>query len=132
MSECDKEKIREYIKPISVDYDSPIRLFYQQIDNMTKQISGSVDEAVYQEVCKIGIDIDKEKLLSAIHHDRERYDEAFRKGYNKAQEDIVRCQDCKYGHPLIYRGYTECTRVSHIGERHENDWFCADAEKKGD
>ena len=54
------------------------------------------------------------------------------KCYLREPVELVKCKDCKYGHPLIYRGYTECTRVSHIGERHGNDWFCADAEKKGD
>ena len=127
MSECDMDKIREYIKPICADYDSPIRLFYQTVNNIQEQVKGSCDQAVYQAVCKLGIDIEKDKLEQAIHQDRERYEEAYRRGYAKAHEDIIRCKECKYyiepteeeaGGCLIKAGYFPVSE----------NWFCADGQ----
>ena len=126
--ECDREKIQKYIQPINAEYDSPIRLFYHTVDNTLNQIKGSCEQAVYQAVCNLGIDIDKDKLEQAIHQDRERYEEAYRRGYNKAKEDIVRCKDCKYWYPLT----KTCNNVdgaccqSYVAD----DWFCADGEPK--
>lgn len=93
---CDREKIRKYFTPINVEYDSPIRLFYQTVDNIKEQVKGSCDQAVYQAVLNVGVDIDKDKLEQAIHQDRERYEEAYRRGYAKAQEDIIRYMDERF------------------------------------
>lgn len=94
--ECDREKIRQYIQSINAEYDSPIRLFYQTVDNIQEQVKGSCDQAVYQAVLNVGVDIDKDKLEQAIHQDRERYEEAYMRGYVKAQEDIIRYMDERF------------------------------------
>ena len=124
--ECDREKNRKYIQPINAEYDSPIRLFYHTVDNTLNQIKGSCDQAVYQAVCNLGIDIDKDKLEQAIHQDRERYEEAYRRGYNKAKEDIVRCKDCKWhDNADDSPKYLPCMEM-----RTNPNWFCADGEPK--
>ena len=145
---CDREKIRQYIQPINAEYDSPIRLFYQTVDNMQQQIKGSCDQAVYQAVCRLGINIDKDKLEQAIHQDRERYDEAYRRGYNKAKEDIVRCKDCKHRpkepnletyengfdieFPEDSKCPCQCSSDRYYSWYPDDDWFCAEGERRTD
>ena len=59
-------------------YDSPIGLL---IDKMSSEIAKQTDEMVYSAVQKVGIDIDKDKLVSALEQDKQRYRDAYTKGY---------------------------------------------------
>lgn len=64
-------------------YDCPIS---EQIGHMKMLMADEHDDTVIRLVQEIGIEIDKESLVQAIHSDRKRYEEAYRKGYADCQE----------------------------------------------
>lgn len=78
------------------EYDSTMRLIFQKQEEIAKDIANQVDNAVYKAVHKIGVDIDKDKLVQALTQDKERYVEAYRNGYKAREADIIHCRDCKY------------------------------------
>ena len=115
------------------EYDSPIEL---TISDITTQMARNIDEACWQAIQRVGINVDKEKMLIALKQDAERYREAFSKGhdtgYAKRDDEIVRCKDCKY---CFEEGFAN---VRNMCERHpeienpDDDWFCADGERRSD
>ena len=115
------------------EYDSPFEL---TISDIATQMEKKLDELSLKAVQKVGIDVDKDKLLAALKQDAERYREAYAHGYDtgyeKRDEEIVRCKDCKHGdlvknakgEPMI-----ECALL-YKGWLKEPDWYCADAERR--
>lgn len=107
-------------------YDSPIEL---TISDITTQMARNIDEACWQATQRVGINVDKEKMLSALKQDAERYREAFSKGrdtgYVERDEEIVRCKDCKYHDNEKDVNFCDC------GNR-PDDWFCADGKRRED
>ena len=107
------------------EYDSP---FVLNMSDITMQMSQKIDEMCWNAVQRVGIDIDKETLLTALKQDSERYRKAYANGYNagyeKRDEEIVRCKDCKHWD----KDCRECTiKTGWFGCG--ADWFCADGEK---
>ena len=72
------------------NYDSPIDLIYNQIST---DMNYQLDDAIYKQVLCVGIDIDKDKLLSALQQDSKRYREAFDKGYGEAKKNLYDVHD---------------------------------------
>ena len=111
--------------------DSPFELV---VSDITTQMAQNIDEMCWQAVQRVGINIDKEKLLIALRQDSERYREAYAKGYatgyeNRADE-IVHCKDCIYAVDFdcfapLPTGYScEKGHGTHTG-----DWHCADGKR---
>ena len=111
-------------KNIPVDYDSPIKIVVNQ---MTDEIAMFTEDGVMQAVIKAGFDIDKDKLVSILQQDKERYQGAYREGYKSREDEIIHCRDCKYWHETIYDTpkWLPCMSVQTSG-----NWFCADGERK--
>ena len=107
------------------EYDSPFELV---VSDITTQMARNIDEMCWNAVQRVGINVDKEKLLICLKQDAERYREAYKKGYatgyEKRDDDIVRCKDCKH------HGEWSCAVC--IDELFETagNWFCADGEPK--
>ena len=80
---------------------------------------------------RVGINVDKDKLLIALRQDAERYREAYANGYDtgyeKRDEEIVRCIDCKYGNWWSDENVIVCDKLS---KTRDKNWFCADGERK--
>lgn len=117
------------LKIIPTDYDSPIEFhFVQQI---ATEIVKQTDEAVMKAVMNTGINIDQKKLVEALQQDKERYDDAYQKGYlrgyNRREEEIVRCKDCENHECTDMYGDWVCEID---GSHRSPDWFCADAVRK--
>ena len=119
-------------------YDSPINLF-TYVNTMAEQINEKTENAVLQEVHRLGIDIDKETLISVICQDRKRYDDAYQKGYNDAQQKIIRCKDCKYGYCINPSQSDEdkifeCMKypIANLRLTHNPDYYCAEGANKND
>lgn len=104
-------------KEIPVDYDSPINFLVNQ---MADEIAKFTDDGVMQAVVKAGFDIDKDKLVSILQQDRQRYQEAYLKGYKARKDEIIHCRDCIYRYP-----YGNCD----YGDK-DGDFYCADAKIK--
>ncbi len=63
-------------------YKSPIEIY---TENTLKEIVKQRDGYIFQEVQRIGVDVDKEELLRALKYDRNQYDA----GYADGQRDAV-------------------------------------------
>lgn len=113
----------EALKDIPADYDSP----FEFVTRMADSIAQFTDDGVMKAVINAGFNIDKDKLVSALNQDKERYGTAYRKGYatgyEKREEEIVRCKDCKH---WWYGNYCD----KHGKGQGNADWFCADGEQK--
>lgn len=122
------KKVMERINDIHIDYDSPINIITQMSNNILQM----TDDGVVKAVVKAGFNIDKDKLISILQGEKQRYSEAFKNGYNARNDEIVRCKDCKYGkiHPCAE--YTTCLKeysCLYMNTR-SSDWYCADGERK--
>lgn len=68
-------------------YDSPINIYMQRnIDSVAKEISEKENAYVMGCVHKIGVDIDEKALIAALQEDRERYEEAYHKGWRDCEK----------------------------------------------
>ena len=59
-------------------YDFPIS---EQIGTLQTMMAEEHDKMILRAVQKIGIQIDQDSLVQAIKNDRQRYEEAYKKGY---------------------------------------------------
>ena len=119
---------------LHVDYDSPIEIDFATniISNMTKEMTEHIDNETFHAICQAGFYIDRKKMIQALKQDKERYTDAYSRGYSKGRDDrdkqIVRCKDCEY-----WLSNTEfCTKWSVNCHVHHTspDWYCADAERR--
>ena len=91
---------------ITVPYDSPISLNTVRPsieEEFARMFDDKVGKMTVKAVQKVGIDIDKDKLISAIQQDKERYQEAYIRGVEDARTDVtvVSSNDVgKYFHEL--------------------------------
>ena len=112
------------------EYDSPFEL---TMSDIATQIAKNIDENCWHAVQRVGINVDKNKLLNALRQDAERYREAYANGYDtgyeKRDEDIVRCENCKNKECWGRAGDVVC---GIDGTPHRPDWFCADGERQDD
>lgn len=108
---------------MKIDYDSPINLIYHTHD-LIEKVNNETDKEIYRAICKMGIDIDKGKLLSAIRQDKQRYENAYQNGYYDAKDEIILCKNCE--HRKFFKGISSC-------EEHfiktKDDFYCADAKR---
>lgn len=105
------------------EYDSPLIL---NVSDIATQMARNIDEMSWQAIQRVGIDVDKDKLLAALKQDAERYREAYANGYDtgyqKRDEEIIRCKDCKH-----YK-YGMCDLFHPHGCA--ETWFCSDGERR--
>lgn len=124
------------------EYDSPLGLI---IGDLATQAAKSIDEmswqAVLQAVQDVGINVDKDKLLAALNQDAERYREAYANGhhtgYEKRDDEIVRCKDCVFAEkyaPGCSENEYRCVSAELQGcdAYHDENWYCADGRRYDD
>lgn len=76
-----------------MNYESPINIISQSVQNIHGKIEGEVMKMIYS----YGISIDRDELLKALAYDREQYT----KGYIDAMRGKIRCADCDHYLPCI-------------------------------
>jgi len=101
-----------------MSYKSPI-------DLIVNQMNMSFENEIFKAVQNVGVSVDKDELLKALQYDREQYQKGFSDGYEKRDEDIVRCKDCKYF--IADKG--ECVRHHFVVYFSNGLWFCADGRR---
>lgn len=118
------------------EYDSPFEL---TMSDITTQMARNIDEMCWQAIQRVGINVDKEKLLTALKHDAERYRKAYANGYDtgyeKRDDELVRCRDCEYWSAERINDYNKCERWINVGVKNfatMGDWFCADGKRRDD
>ena len=103
-------------------YDSPISII---MSDMKYKIDEQIGQAIVTVSQKAGIDVDKEKLLKILTNDKQRYEDAYERGYKARDNAIVRCKDCMYnrGNPYNYI----CKIQEHLGGviKDSDYFFCA-------
>ena len=60
-------------------YKSPIEVITESIESQVRQKGES---QIYEEVRRIGIEVDKAELIKALRYDREQYYEGYSRGYS--------------------------------------------------
>jgi hypothetical protein len=79
------------------DYDSPIDTITQLAsDAIVEKIDKMIHDEMIKEALKITVNVDKDKLQRALEQDKDRYKDAFYKGYSAGKNDICRCENCYY------------------------------------
>lgn len=64
-------------------YKSPIEVMIERING---QIKYEAENAVYKEVRRIGVNVDKGELIKALRYDREQYEKGYLDGYNNGRK----------------------------------------------
>ena len=112
-----------------MSYQSPIDIIQSKmqhiIDSTNKQLDDKMDDAIYQAVVQIGINVDKDELLKALAYDRRQY----QKGYNDRDREIIRCGECKNARPW-YGDKSICDLWSEKGIDVFNDGYCNYGKRK--
>ena len=108
-------------------YDSPFEII---LNGITTQIAKKTDEMTFKAIQQAGITVDKDKLLEILRQDSDRYREAYHRGYasgyQKRDDDIVKCKDCRYWNKSNSEGFCPY----HFNAKEE--WYCADGDRKED
>ena len=70
-------------------YDSPFNVDYSSvIGSVAKNLGQKIDDAVLIELRNIKLNIDKDKLISALNQDMSRYEQAYKEGFKAGRESI--------------------------------------------
>ena len=94
-----------------MSYQSPIEVIHTQMQSQ-------IEEEIYKAVMRVGVSVDKDELLKALHYDRNQY----QKGYNDRDSEIIRCRDCKY-YELVDGIFPVCNKWAK-GCQTEPDGYC--------
>ena len=70
-----------YDSPISIEEMGPAQI----MEDIHRDAAGSIEKMTMAAVGKIGVHVDRDKLIQALQADRARYEEAYRRGW----------EDCK-------------------------------------
>ena len=65
-------------------YDCPIR---EEIGQLKTMMANEHDRVIMKAIQEVGIEIDQESLVQAIRNDKQRYEEAYKKGYSDCQKE---------------------------------------------
>ena len=66
-------------------YKSPVTIHEQIVNDLIADYREGRDKAICKAIVKIGIDVNKEELIKALHYDRQQY----KKGYEDAVKDFA-------------------------------------------
>ena len=94
-------------------YECPIS---EQIGAMKTMMANEHDRMIVKAVQQIGIEIDQESLVQAIRGDRQRYEEAYKKGYADCEEHYKEEQEsiepvCKILFDIPYYFCGQCNEM---------------------
>lgn len=106
-------------------YESPFHLYCEDIAIAAAEF---IDGEVFKAAAGVGVTVDKEELLRALHYDRDQYDKGFNDGIMAAADELVRCKDCvHWRHNLENDTYCGC--VGGLTDPEEDD-FCSYGERR--
>ena len=66
-------------------YKSPVTIHEQIVNDLIADYQDGKNKAICKAIVKIGIDVNKEELIKALHYDRQQY----KKGYEDAVKDFA-------------------------------------------
>ena len=110
-------------------YQSPFKLYTTYTEEVARAAAEALDNEVFKAAYSVGVTVDKEELLRALHYDRDQYDEGFADGKRAAMDELVRCKDCKWCSPKTATTLQHCVATGHCVDDHH---FCADGERRNE
>lgn len=120
-----KNALEGWVSPVELIYEDAKTIFLEQTD----------EHIMARCEATLGVKVDRDELIKAMHYDREQYKKGFENGYKKRDAEIVRCKDCKHLLEIDPDNLYVCARID-IGMdgvlsalSPEND-FCSRAERK--
>lgn len=66
-------------------YKSPVTIHEQIVNDLIADYQDGKNKAICKAIVKIGIDVNKDELIKALHYDRQQY----KKGYEDAVKDFA-------------------------------------------
>ena len=101
------------------------------IEIIANKWATEVEDGVVSIVRKYGINVDKEELMKALEYDRDQWERGYADGrmdgYNKRDEEIVRCRECKWW------GDIGCAiNIVDKSDNPKEDDFCSFGERRDD
>ena len=70
-------------------WESPISTSIQRI---SRDIAEKEDAYIIEEICNVGVDVNKEELIKALNYDRQQYSKGYKNGYKDGYEKGI--DDC--------------------------------------
>lgn len=67
------------------NYNSPITVMIEKIQN---EMAQDIEEAVLQEIFKIGVKVDKDELIKLLNNDRDTYLRGYQDGISSVSDKI--------------------------------------------
>ena len=113
-------------------YESPITL----LEGIIKQITEQRENGIYMQIVdQFGVEVDKEELIRALQYDRDQYNKGYRDGKAAAEDELVRCKDCKHWEEcegVCLKIYSDGAVSPYAWQYRKPDDFCSYGEKKDD
>lgn len=97
-----------------MNYKSPIEVAQEISSNIIQK----EEEYIVQEVCKIGIQVDKDELLKALAYDRNQYEQ----GYQDALKNSIPIEWFEWLLDVMGDGMYNLRSVIKDWERYKEDW----------
>lgn len=104
-------------------------MYKSPIEVITEEMKLFYDGDVVRAVQKYDINVDKEELLKALRYDRDQYEKGYADGKIAANDELVRCKDCKYSY-ICRDGKLRCEILYPALSWVESNDFCSYAERK--
>lgn len=96
------------------------------IDVIQAQMQTAYEDEVLRAVQKVGVIVDKERLMQALTTARKFYEEGYRAAMNGADVvEVVRCKDCKH----YISAMSLCTQENGVGDVRDKMDFCSCGER---
>ena len=105
-------------------YESPIDMF--SVTEYVHHIDDQLENAVYEAITKVGINVNKEELIRALQYDRDQYDKGYKDGLNERPE-VVMCKDCKWWSQQSNSLQGRCALMQMYPT---GSWFCGNAQRR--
>lgn len=87
----DKEELERLLQnrdAVPMDFE-PMDFYDSPLHHIVKEITCVIDDGIYKAIVSAGVNVDREKLIQIIQGDRERYEEAYRKGWNDCLHKVM-------------------------------------------
>lgn len=95
-------------------YESPISVF-ETVDSMATSIRKEKENYIYERVCKVGVDVNKEELMKALQYDRNQYEKGYTDGKCLQEEELLKFAEfiahyCTHGEICIMGSRSSCEK----------------------
>ena len=95
-------------------YKAPIEIC-RTIEDINQKVVEETDNQVYEAVCRVGVNVDKEELIKALRYDRGQYEKGYADGVREFAERLKQSAfDCDVSFGYGKEHYTEAVAVIEI------------------